>query len=124
MEICDILITDYSSIYFDWILSNKPVIFYTPDYDDYSEKQGLYFDFPCLPAKDLNMLKAYIENINDYWDSVKYKISSDNLNINSNGKIFSKDILNILLFEFIFKLSELILYYYKKEFSCILIIVK
>lgn len=99
MEICDILITDYSSIYFDWILSNKPVIFYTPDYDDYSEKQGLYFDFPCLPAKDLNMLKAYIENINDYWDSVKYKISSDNLNINSNGKIFSKDILNILLLQ-------------------------
>ena len=40
-----------------------------------------------------------IGNINDYWDSVKYKISSDSLNINSNGKIFSKDILNILLLQ-------------------------
>lgn len=99
MEICDILITDYSSIYFDWMLSDKPVIFYTPDYDDYVEKQGLYFDFPCLPAKDLNMLKAYIKNIRDYWDTVKSKINLDNLNINSNSKIFAKELLNILLLQ-------------------------
>lgn len=40
----DILITDYSSIVFDWYCSKKPVIYFVPDYDKYVDKlRGSYF---------------------------------------------------------------------------------
>jgi CDP-glycerol glycerophosphotransferase len=41
----DILITDYSSIVFDWYCSKKPVIYYVPDLEEYeNETRGAYFD--------------------------------------------------------------------------------
>lgn len=41
----DILITDYSSIVFDWYCSKKPVIYYVPDLEDYENKvRGVYFN--------------------------------------------------------------------------------
>lgn len=41
----DILITDYSSIVFDWYCSKKPVIYYVPDLEEYENKtRGVYFD--------------------------------------------------------------------------------
>lgn len=44
----DLLITDYSSVYFDILMINMPVLFCIPDYDNYLEKRGLLlepFDF-------------------------------------------------------------------------------
>lgn len=41
----DILITDYSSIYFDYLLTNKPIIFAPFDLEDYKNKRGLYLDY-------------------------------------------------------------------------------
>ena len=44
--ITDILITDYSSVIFDYVLMNKPIIYFTYDYKDYVENgRGLYFPF-------------------------------------------------------------------------------
>ena len=44
--ISDVLITDYSSVMFDFALLNKPMIFFTYDLKDYEEKlRGLYVDF-------------------------------------------------------------------------------
>ena len=71
MSICDILVTDYSSAVFDWIYFNRPVIYYAPDIESYKKKPGLYFDFECAPATNLEMLDAYISNIDAYWDNVK-----------------------------------------------------
>jgi len=48
----DCLITDYSSIYFDFILSDKPIIFAPFDLEKYKEKErALYFDFPEVTLK-------------------------------------------------------------------------
>jgi CDP-glycerol glycerophosphotransferase (TagB/SpsB family) len=42
---CDMLITDYSGAYFDYLLTNKPVIFFPYDLDWYLKNTGMYFDY-------------------------------------------------------------------------------
>ncbi len=44
LYITDILITDYSSIYCDFLLLNRPVILFTYDYDKYISERGIYYD--------------------------------------------------------------------------------
>ena len=40
----DVLISDYSSLIFDYSILEKPVLIYAYDYDEYEEKRGMYFD--------------------------------------------------------------------------------
>ena len=40
----DILITDFSSVFFDYLVTDKPIIFYAWDQDIYSEDRGMYLD--------------------------------------------------------------------------------
>jgi CDP-glycerol glycerophosphotransferase len=45
LQIADAVITDYSSLMFDYALLNRPMIFHVPDYDDYvGSSRGSYFD--------------------------------------------------------------------------------
>ena len=47
----DILVTDYSSIYFDFLLTRKPILLTPFDIDDYvSNERPLYFDYHTLEA--------------------------------------------------------------------------
>ncbi|MBK5210992.1 MAG: CDP-glycerol glycerophosphotransferase family protein [Coriobacteriia bacterium] len=41
----DVLITDYSSVIFEYALLNKPVIFYTPDREEYTRKRDFFYNF-------------------------------------------------------------------------------
>ena len=80
--ICDLLVTDYSSVFYDWIdYSNNPVIFYAPDYEEYCQKQGLYQDFPCAPAKNIETFKTYLENLDDYWEKVQRQVWEQGTNV-------------------------------------------
>ena len=42
--VSDLLITDYSSVYFDYLNLNKPVIFINTDEDTYKDERGFIFD--------------------------------------------------------------------------------
>lgn len=58
MLISDLLISDYSSIVFDYSILERPIILYTYDLEEYSKYQGLYFDprkyfNTCMTEKEL-----------------------------------------------------------------------
>lgn len=57
----DALITDYSSIFFDYSITRKPIVLFMYDLEEYMEDRGVYFDI-----KDLPFQKVY--NIDDMCD--------------------------------------------------------
>lgn len=71
MLAADGLISDYSSIYFDFSLMQKPMYCFAYDYEEYMEKRGLYFkleeELPCHVHRDeeslLEELLRYDENV-------------------------------------------------------------
>ena len=46
MYASNLMITDYSSVIFEYSLLNKPVIHYCPDYDQYIDERNFYLNFP------------------------------------------------------------------------------
>ena len=60
----DMLISDYSSIFFDYAIQGKPMLCYCYDYEKYAEKRGMYFDIrEWLPsASSEEDLLNYISN--------------------------------------------------------------
>lgn len=57
LAVTDLLITDYSSIFFDFLASDKPIIFFTPDRDIYTSSRGLYIDEKELPGAVANSIE-------------------------------------------------------------------
>lgn len=45
----DLLITDYSSVMFDYALLDRPIVTYADDWDSYRESRGTYFDLLAEP---------------------------------------------------------------------------
>ena len=70
--IADILVTDYSSVIFDWLLVEKPIIYYAYDMEDYAGTRGLYFNFEEYVygsvAKDQEQLIQAIYNEDMQWE--------------------------------------------------------
>lgn len=62
----DMLITDYSSIYYDYLLLNKPIIFWTKDQQTYNDNRGFMFDNP-----ETMMPGPNVKNVEELIDSVK-----------------------------------------------------
>ncbi|MBR2384920.1 MAG: CDP-glycerol glycerophosphotransferase family protein [Clostridia bacterium] len=65
---CDALITDYSSIYYDFLLCDKPVALIWEDIEQYKEKPGLIKDYECYSAGaqkiyNIEEFKEFIDNL-------------------------------------------------------------
>lgn len=45
----DILVSDYSSVIIDFLVLDRPVISYVPDFSEYNQSRGLYIDLSSLP---------------------------------------------------------------------------
>jgi CDP-glycerol glycerophosphotransferase len=66
--ISDLLVTDYSSVFFDYANLRRPMIFFTYDIEDYRDNlRGFYFDFeekaPGLLTKTTEELIEEVRNI-------------------------------------------------------------
>ena len=63
LGLTDVLITDYSSIFFDFLSTGRPVLFFTPDLEDYEGTRGLYFEpnqWPGPVARTIGELAPHI----------------------------------------------------------------
>ncbi|WP_044406939.1 CDP-glycerol glycerophosphotransferase family protein [Thiomicrospira microaerophila] len=69
LSIVDILVTDYSSILFDFLVKQKPIFLLTQDIDVYKEQRGLYLaleEVPGFNVKDTDALKPHLEKAIKY----------------------------------------------------------
>ena len=83
--ISDILITDYSSVLFDYAILNRPIIFYMYDLDDYKENiRGFYLDvYNDLPGE---IIKTEEKVINTVLNIERYKLNNKEKLYNFNEK--------------------------------------
>lgn len=81
LKLADVLITDYSSIYFDYLLLDRPIIFFAYDLKEYlSDSREMYFDYDKFtPGEKVwdyqglkNSIVKIIENNSDYQKSYSY----------------------------------------------------
>ncbi len=65
--VADVLVTDYSSVMFDFTVTGKPVFFFTPDLDHYRERlRGFYFDLlPVAPGPIVQGLHELVRLVSD-----------------------------------------------------------
>ena len=66
MIISDLLISDYSSVYFDYSIMGKPMLCFAYDYAKYMENRGLYIDITKeLPCEVMYDEDSLLEQINE-----------------------------------------------------------
>jgi len=90
----DILITDYSSVMIDFSITEKPILFYLYDLEDYKQKRGIWFspekDLPGNIIKNEENLFELIRNV-DQINSEEYRYEMKkfkhrfNKNVNGNS---------------------------------------
>ncbi|MDE7424289.1 MAG: CDP-glycerol glycerophosphotransferase family protein [Lachnospiraceae bacterium] len=86
---CDGLITDYSSILFDFANTRRKIILFTYDQDDYKVERGLYHDLENLPFPITTNVSDLVEELKQpkqYDDSefIQKYCCYDNKNATSN----------------------------------------
>lgn len=68
----DVLITDYSSVFFDYSITKKPVVLFMYDYDTYMSERGMYMDVKDLPFTKIYNLKDFLDYLSSENKTVDY----------------------------------------------------
>lgn len=80
LSVVDVLISDYSSIIFDFIPTKKPIFLYCYDLEDYLKKRGLIIDIKTLPVTICKDRESLLNEIN----KINLNLASFNKNYNCN----------------------------------------
>lgn len=86
LKFTDILITDYSSVFFDFLLLNRPILFMSHDFNKYSNHVGFYFDYKNLEIglitdswiEILNNISNIFKNEDDFYEKRSQKLKQLN----------------------------------------------
>ena len=93
LGICDILISDYSGVIFDYLYLDKPIIIYAPDYEEFISNNGFVFDpvkskFASVALDFDSLQNAIISSLKNY-EAFKSKFQNERALI--KNKVFFKD---------------------------------
>ncbi|MEV1020906.1 CDP-glycerol glycerophosphotransferase family protein [Streptomyces sp. NPDC050264] len=82
--LADVLVTDYSSIMFDYALLDRPLVHFAPDLDAYAAERGSYFDLraraggPVVATQDeLHRTLAGIKETDDDWQEARRAFAAE-----------------------------------------------
>ncbi len=93
LNIADILITDYSSVMFDFALKNRKVILYTPDLEKYEQERGMYFSVEQLGFSVSKSIEGVISEIMNT-ENIDYSIVNKRFNskdcLDANKIVYDK----------------------------------
>lgn len=103
LQYVDYLITDYSSIYFDYLLLDREIIFIPYDYEKYVSKRELYFKYEDItPGKKYYSFQQFICDI----------VNVDKL----DNRERRKKVLDLLVKDYHFDACEKIYNFIKKKY--------
>lgn len=60
LNVCDALVTDYSSVMFDFASTNKPIVLFNFDYESYTQSRGMYVDIDNFPFQQVQTPEALV----------------------------------------------------------------
>lgn len=63
LNVADVLVTDYSSVFFDFANTGRKIILFPYDYEEYIGVRGLYTDLESLPFPKVYSAKALAEEL-------------------------------------------------------------
>lgn len=89
----DVLITDYSSVFFDYANLNRPIYFYMYDFEQYEQElRGFYLNVPDeLPNDVIRTEKELLRRIKeDIFDYDRLQVFNQVFNSWNDGKVSSK----------------------------------
>ena len=73
LKVADMVISDYSSLIFDFALTKRPCLLYVPDLEEYTKKdRQLYFNVEQLPFPICLTNEKLLQQIANF-DEKKYK---------------------------------------------------
>ncbi len=100
LNIADALITDYSSVFFDFANTQKEIILFMYDYEEYVDGRGMYFDvneLPFVKIYDLDSLIQYMNTKNKFVVSEEYQKFLDHFSSLESAE--NTKIVNDIVFE-------------------------
>ncbi len=59
----DLLVTDYSSLMFDYAVLDRPIVIYAPDWETYRAERGTYFDLMAEPPGAVATTQAELTDV-------------------------------------------------------------
>lgn len=95
----DGLITDYSSVMFDYVLSDKPIYLYTYDRKEYFSDRGTYLDLDELPFPKFDNTESLIEEIVNSENKVIRQSEFKNKYTPFDNENGAKEIIDHVLFD-------------------------
>lgn len=100
----DLLITDYSSVYFDYLILNRPMLFINMDENEYNRDRGFVFDNPSFwrPGPKVSNFENFILELDELINNEDY-YKKDRDCINSLINLYRDNKSSERVFEEIFK---------------------
>lgn len=85
MAAADVLVTDYSSVLFDFMAYKKPVVLFAPDGAAYASGRGFYLDYASIPAfmqrRQMHLWKRWSVPVRAEWQCLRQNMMLFIINI-------------------------------------------